>query len=256
MCACHVLALRMFNDEKSGPLSPSGLPWWQVGGATKRIAAYLWFNVEIGGVFTMAEVRQAAGIERQTQSDRRLRELREQEWVILGYKDEMSLPMDSYRLKKCGKRWWRGERVERDTISNRLRREVFARDHNMCVVCGVIAGDSYPDMPSETARMTVGHRIPNQRHGAATLDNLQTECARCNESIRNLLDDPETFQSLKPLLLSLSQTELKELSCWIAEGRRKFTDLDLLYSKYRVLNETEKEKVRAFVAWLVHLTGA
>ncbi len=199
----------------------------------------------------MAEVRKAANIEQQTQSDRRMRELREQGWVVAGYKDEKDLPRDTYRLKARGKRLWVGERIERDVISNKLRREVFARDNNTCVICGVVAGEPYPDLPSVKARMTVGHRVPNQRLGTATLDNVQTECARCNETIRNLLDDPETFEALKPLLDTLTQAELKELSKWIADGKRRLSNLDLAYSKYHALNEVGKEQADTYIATLL-----
>ncbi|MFQ8870686.1 MAG: HNH endonuclease [Varibaculum timonense] len=246
-----MIALKVCVSDLSESISPSGLPWWQVGGTTKRIAAYLWFNVELDGLFTMAEVRKAAKIEQQTQSDRRMRELREQGWVVTGYKDEKDLPRDSYRLKARGKRLWLGERIERDSISNKLRRQVFARDHNTCVICGVVAGEPYPDLPSVKARMTVGHRIPNQRLGTATLDNVQTECARCNETIRNLLEDPETFDSLKPLLDALSQDELRELNSWISDGKRRLSNLDLAYSKYHALNELGREQANAYIAALV-----
>ena len=99
--------------------------------------------------------------------------------------------------------------------------------------------------------MTVGHRIPNQRLGTATLDNVQTECARCNETIRNLLEDPETFDSLKPLLDALSQDELRELNSWISDGKRRLSNLDLAYSKYHALNELGREQANAYIAALV-----
>jgi len=197
-----------------------GQLWWQKGGTTKKIASYLWFNVEIGSTFTMADVRKAVGIEEQTQSDRRLRELREQGWVITGYKDDSSLPMNTYRLEKRGQRIWLGEKLDRDVISNRLRREVFNRDHNTCVICGIYAGDEYPDLLGQTARMTVGHRIPNQRLGEATLENLQTECSRCNETIRNLLDNPEIIEDVMPALDELSIEEISELHNWLTAGHR------------------------------------
>ena len=78
-----MLALSVYV-QKDSKLTSDGVPWWTVGGTTKRIAAYLWFNVSEGGTFTMAEVRAAAQIEKQTQSDRRMRELREQGWVVVG----------------------------------------------------------------------------------------------------------------------------------------------------------------------------
>lgn len=241
-----MLALSVYV-QKDSELTSDGVPWWTVGGTTKRIAAYLWFNVSEGGTFTMAEVRAAAQIEKQTQSDRRMRELREQGWVVVGYKDDKSLPMDSYRLVKRGLRLWLGERAERDAISNKLRRQVFARDNNTCVICGISVGDEYPDMPGSKARMTVGHRIPNQRLGEATLENLQTECARCNEPIRNLLKNPDTFEDVEPLLKDLSASELKALMTWIDDGKKTFSKLDLAYAKVRYLSPGELSKAKDFI---------
>ena len=219
-------------------------PWLQPMGTVKKLSAYLWFNVDEGQTFTMADTRKALGIEGQTQSDRRLRDLREQGWVIVGYKDDNSLPMNTYRLEKKGQRLWLGEKLERDVVSNRLRREVFDRDHNTCLICGIYAGDEYPDLPGSKARMTIGHRIPNQRLGEATLENLQTECSRCNETIRNLLDNPEIVEDVLPLIDLLPLSEVKTLLSWLELGQRTQNAIDVTYSKIRRLSLNEQ--ARAF----------
>jgi hypothetical protein len=230
------------NQQNSSAL-PAEAPWQGKGGTAKKLSAYLWFNVEEGSTFTMAQVRKAIGIEEQTQSDRRLRELREQGWVIIGYKDDKSLPMNTYRLDQKGQRLWLGEKVERDTISNRLRREIFNRDHNTCVICGIYTGDEYPDLSGTTARMTIGHRIPNQRLGDATFENLQTECSRCNETIRNLLDDPEIVEDVLPHLDTLPIGDLNKLLDWLEIGRRTYSDIEIAYSRIRKLSP--EEQIRA-----------
>lgn len=228
-----------------------GVPWWQLGGTARRIAAYLWFNVEVGDTFTMAEVRNAAQVEQQTQSDRRLRELREQGWEIVGYKDDPSLKPNHYRLESKGQRLWLGEKVVRDAISNKLRRMVFDRDNHTCVICGVTAGEPYPDLLSDRARMTVGHRVPNQRLGDASLENLQTECSRCNETVRNLLDDPETLKDVLPFLEALSKDQLLRLHDWLIAGRKMSSDLDIAYARIRRLNKNEQSKTLDFLDELI-----
>lgn len=221
-------------------MDPAQEPWLKVRGTKNRIAAYLWFNVNEGSPFTLDEVRKAINVMEQTQSDRRLRELREQRWVIEGYKTVKDIKSNSYILKKKGNKIWIGEKDERDVISNKIRRQVFARDNNTCVVCGVVSGEKYPDSTSEIARLTVGHRIPNQRLGAATLDNLQTECARCNEPIRNLLEDPETFIDIQADIDDLDLESLKVLLKWVKAGVRTPSAIDVLYSRYKLINPSEK----------------
>lgn len=222
--------------------------WKKIRGTKNRIAAYLWFNVEVGGVFTLAEVRTEIDVVNQTQTDRRLRELREQGWVIEGYKDSKGMKSNSYILKKKGNRIWAGEKNQRDAISNKLRRQVFARDNNTCVVCGISAGEPYIDALDEKARMTIGHRVPNQRLGNATLENLQTECSRCNEPIRNLLKDPETFEDLLGDINRLDLKSIAELSQWIHEGRRTPRLIDIIYSRYRYLSPHEKSSMKAYIS--------
>lgn len=231
-------------DERE---NQDGVPWWEVGGTTKRIAAYLWFNVRPGDTFTMAEVRRAAKIESQTQSDRRLRELREQGWEIIGYKDDTSLQMNTYRLEKRGQRLWLGEKLERDAISNKVRRQVFERDDNTCRICGIVAGEEYFDTPGVHARMTIGHRVPNQRRGEATIDNLQSECARCNETIRNLLDDPELLEDVMPAIELLTPAQLSQLCSWLDSGHREPSAVDIAYSRIRRLQKPEQLRARQVI---------
>ena len=235
------------NEEESH-LSPSGEIWWEVGGTAKRIAAYLWFNVKVGETFTMAEVRKATHTEQQTQSDRRLRELRVQGWGITSYKDDGALSMNTYCLEKRGQRLWLGDRIERDVLSNKLRRQILDRDNSTCVVCGVAAGDEYSDLPGTKARMTIGHRVPNQRLGEATLDNLQLECSRCNETIRNLLNDPETLEDIIPSIRVLSREQLTQLQRWLANGRREQTDVDIVYARARRLNPQGYSRLLEYLA--------
>ncbi len=55
------------------------------------------------------------------------------------------------------------------TIPAAVRREVFARDGEVCRYCGAIEGPFHLD-----------HVFPVSRGGAGTIDNLAVACAPCN----------------------------------------------------------------------------
>ena len=59
-------------------------------------------------------------------------------------------------------------RVERGKVTNKMRFEVYKRDHNRCRKCG------------STKNLEVDHIIPISKGGKSTFDNLQTLCHRCN----------------------------------------------------------------------------
>lgn len=59
---------------------------------------------------------------------------------------------------------------DRAHISDKMRREVYARDGWKCVRCG------------SADRLTVDHKWPHIRGGQPSLDNLQTLCNDCNLS--------------------------------------------------------------------------
>src|SRR5699024_202328 len=149
------------------------------------VAAYLWFTKQEGDSFTMRELREALGEPGQPEDaehlNRRMRSLRPQGWRIDSYKDRHGQAADSYLLGKKGERTWLGEHREIDAASAAVRRLVLDRDGNRCVICGVGAGEPYPEEPDSRARMTIGHRRAGARLADASPDNLQTECARCNE---------------------------------------------------------------------------
>lgn len=134
-------------------------------GGEKRIAAYLKFNVPLGATFTMRDLRTAIApakgrAEDAEQLNRRLRNLRPDGWVITSYKDDRSLPANTYRLDAAGTRVRLSERMERDAISAKVRRQVLERDSHACQVCGIAQGEEYDEYPGRSARMTIGHRVP------------------------------------------------------------------------------------------------
>lgn len=95
---------------------------------------------------------------RQTYYDRRIRELRESGWVIetLGTKYRLTS-----RIKNPGN--------ERTYPSAELKRAVLDRDKGICQICG-----------SADLHIQFDHKIPQERLGSTTLENLMLLCRTCN----------------------------------------------------------------------------
>src|SRR3954471_10820587 len=121
-------------------MSRMSVPDWRTYESGTRVRAALWLMdaVGVGNSFTKAELRAAfPGVE---QIDRRLRDLREDGWVIATYREDRSLDSDELRFVSMGGPVW--ERSYRRSgsppVSAKMRSEVFAADQHTCVVCGVI----------------------------------------------------------------------------------------------------------------------
>lgn len=247
------------EHKTDGPQTSDGTNWWHVTvtpgmkvkpfGGEKRIAAYLNFNVRVGQVFTMRDIREAIGVdevaEDAEQLGRRLRNLRPDDWVITSYKDARELSPDSYRLDAIGTRVWLGERNQRDKPSAKVRRLVIERDDQTCQICGIARGEEYLEYPGRKARMTVGHRVPGQRLGGASVDELQTECAMCNEPIRDELPDPESYEEVLPEVRGLGTAQLRQLCKWIMAGQRERDRVERVYGRVRRLGTADRQKMAA-----------
>lgn len=248
----------MGNEDESH-LS-DGVPWWKLTvtpgsgrrfGGEKRLAAYLWFNVEVGETFTMRQLREALGEEDTPEQaehlNRRLRNLKTQGWNFRSYKDQYGQAMDEYVLEEKGNKLWLGERTKRPTISAALKRQVYERDHNRCVICGAGAGEPYPGEPGTAARLTAGHRTAEARQGEVSLDNLQTECARCNEPARDTPPHPEVLGEVMAVVKQLGAAEKAALLAWLASGYRHRSKVDFAFDRTRKLATSEKEQVMDFL---------
>jgi hypothetical protein len=111
------------------------------------LAAYLYYNLEMGDTFRLRDLRAALGDEAPDDAEhlnRRLRSPREQGWEFTSYMDRAGQEQDVYVLKAKGKRIWLVEKNQRKQISNAVRRQVFDQDLNRCVICGVGRGEPYP----------------------------------------------------------------------------------------------------------------
>ncbi|MDP9848650.1 HNH endonuclease [Streptosporangium lutulentum] len=244
------------SDEYSR-FAPDGSEWWKLKttpggrrpfGGEKRIAAWLWFNAEVSETFTMRQLRQSLGdgdgeAENAEQLNRRLRALRPDDWVITSYKDDRTLPPDTYRLDKKGVKIWLDKRTGKAAVSQRTRRLVMERDGSRCKICGVGDGEPYPDEPTTKAKLTIGHRIPEARGGSREEGNLRTECARCNEPVRHEAIDPETYDEVFAEVRTLRSSDIRSLLTWLQSGERTRSKLDKAHDRARKLSSHEIDRL-------------
>jgi hypothetical protein len=164
---------------------------------------------------------------------------------VESYKSGSSLPVDGYRVIKIG---WHPAlpepRQKRVRISSDVRRRVIDRDGRRCVVCGMGSREPYPGEPSSSAALTVGHRIPSLRGAPVhSLDELQAECQRCNETVRDEMPDPDTLAEILPDLRRLTRAERRELLRWLTVGHRLRSRLDTVHDRVRALAPSDRETV-------------
>lgn len=179
--------------------------------------------------------------------NRRLRTLRNRDgWIIDSQRNDATLAHDEYRVEKIG--WHPGTgrpRPKNDMPSDSVRRAVFERDNRTCQICFTVAGEPYVDMPDKIMRPTLGHRIPGKRLSrSARVDELQTECARCNEPVRDEVFDPLTLPELLPSIKRLKRADKERLLDWVEHGTRPRVEIELAYAHSRRLSESEREQLR------------
>ena len=211
--------------------------------ARAAVATHL-TGLGVGATFTMLQLRDA--VPGFNQVDRRMRELREMGWVIDTRTDDPTLRQGVYRVTTIGTL----TRAPR-SVSARIRREVFERDANRCVLCGVGAGEEYPDRPGgRTARLTVGHVQAGGQGGPSALANYRTECSRCNETVRNRTTTPPTIAELVAAARNLPSAGKRQLAGWLTAGARDFTPVDDLWARLSRLPPEYKaavlEEIRRF----------
>jgi hypothetical protein len=245
--------------EKSHQYPPeafasNGRLWWTLAtwpdrkqrfGDERKIAAWLAFNKNIGDRFTLPELREAIGDGLQRNDaehlNRRLRTLRKDGWIVPSGKHDSTVGPSGYRLEKIGWHPALGSRPKDPAhVSNSDRVKVFKNDGSRCVICGIGDGEPYPDQPERKAVMTVGHRIAGHFKGRGSLDNLQTECALCNESIRAGAGIPETYQEVVYAVHELKKKEKGTLLEWLFMGRRTRSSIDKVYDRARKLSHGDR----------------
>ncbi|MEV4454674.1 HNH endonuclease signature motif containing protein [Microbispora sp. NPDC049633] len=244
------------RDYPAEAYAPNGQLWWRLRyqpgtrrpfGDERKLAAWLTFNVNEGDTFTMADLRRGLGDEVPNDAEhlnRRLRALRPDGWRIPSNTDDRTLPIGTYRLEAKGWHPGLGPRPKRDAVSDADRRRIFNRDGWRCVVCGVGSGEPYPENPDSKAVLTVGHRVARDLGGSVELDNLQTECKRCNEPLRHELGFPETLTELLPEVKRFRKSELEILLSWLQAKQRIRNRVDAAYDRARRLSEGEQEQLK------------
>ncbi|MEU6184777.1 HNH endonuclease [Nocardia sp. NPDC047038] len=245
------------QDYPAEAYALDGQLWWTLPfypgtkrpyGAVNKIAAWLYFNKRVGDRFTIRELREAVGTDNapnyQEHFNRRLRELRALGWLLPSSQEDAELRTDEYRV---GVKGWHPGAGPRPKFSSRIspavQRTVFDRDGRRCVICGVASGEPYPAAPTEMAAITIGHRIPQKFGGSDDIDNLQVECQRCNEPMREEAGLPVTFDEVYAQIRRLKRAEKETMLRWMRSGRRSRSRLDVLYDQARQLSPNEKRQL-------------
>jgi hypothetical protein len=109
------------------------------------------------------------------------------------------------------------------------------------------AGEPYPEEPGTAARLTAGHRTADARHRNASLDNLQTECARCNEPVGDTPPNPENLAEVMATVKQLGAADKATLVAWLQSGYRQRSKVDFAFDRARKLAESEKAQVISFL---------
>ncbi len=152
-----------------------------------RLAAYLRFNAEIGGILTLRKLREALGEPNRPNDhehfNRRFRQLRKYGWTVLSSRDFARPETGPVPARPRRKPNWLGKsQFTKKSVSAKVRRQVFDRDGpsvpNLRYRCRRIL----PDDPTKHARLTLGHFVADSRcAGTTTQQTSGTECSRCNE---------------------------------------------------------------------------
>ncbi|MFH8606599.1 HNH endonuclease [Streptomyces sp. NPDC018029] len=223
----------------------SGLNWRDEALGT-RVRVALWLRDEVGEGRTFKKQALRTAIPGSEQVDRRMRDLRPAGWDIKTYRDKPSLQADELYLEKIGLPVW--EREHRAAglrqISAKTRRFVFERDGHMCRRCGVAAAEEYPGEPGSRARLTLGHVNPHKSGGGANPEDLITECARCNETVRHLTGTQMTREQVWDRVKELPVRFKKDLLLWMAADARPLNGAERAWGMYRQLPAELRDEVR------------
>jgi hypothetical protein len=220
------------------------MPSWQDAGlgTMKRVALWLVSVVGEGNTFTKEDLRAAfPGV---SQVDRRMRDLRDFGWRIDTNREDEELDPHEQRFVKPGAPVWEPGRATRKSgtiaIGAARRREVLARDGNMCRSCGITPGEIYAGT-YEAAQLDIARREVVKPDGTKATE-LVTECKRCRVGGRALAVD---LGKVLKAAAALDPAERSVLSDWVAADQREFSRLEQIWSDYRSLPEESRAQLRA-----------
>ncbi|WP_426949630.1 hypothetical protein [Ornithinimicrobium sp. W1679] len=195
-----------------------------------RGALWLLQVVGEGNTFTKNELREAfPGV---AQVDRRIRDLRDFEWVVHTSNEDASLLAEDQRFVKAGVEVWdaRARRLAapQKAVPARERQAVLMRDGYMCTLCGIAGGEPYPDDSVLTAVLAVSRRPVTGADGQEETA-LVTECKRCRSGGAPA---PLGVEDILARAGDLDPGERRRLHRWMERGRRGTTDLDRAWAAY------------------------
>ncbi|MFD4785165.1 HNH endonuclease [Rhodococcus qingshengii] len=222
------------------------MPEGEIRRSSKVLVAAFIANIGEGHKFTKLGLHEA--VPDFSQVDRRMRDLRECGWVIDNYKVNPSLKPNEYLVQKIGVRIDLGERPptpKRRTISGAKRREILERTGNLCAICGVPAGGSYPDLPGRRAVLTIGQIASDTPSGPGDENNLQAECHRCNEGHDSTANPPEWESVLAQAQDIGAKADKARLLSWMIAQRRTPDDIERIFADWRRLPRGDRNRVMA-----------
>jgi hypothetical protein len=126
----------------------------------------------------------------------------------------------------------------KDSSSAKIRRAALAGCDYQCAVCGIAAGENYPDAPHIVAVLAASRRTVRVDTGRVET-MFVSECKRCRSGqAAKPLDISELLESVN----KLDAGDRATFARWIDRGRRG--PLDRIWSEFRLLPATARDEIR------------
>ncbi|MBQ0867869.1 hypothetical protein ACH4RA_11350 [Streptomyces smyrnaeus] len=221
------------------------LPDWRDSenyGSMARAALWLETEVGEGGIFTKTQLRNAFA--EVAQIDRRIRDLRDQDWQIDTRREDPTLELDEQRYVKKGLEVWipgQAKAKPKANLSAAQRTKTMLQDNFLCRSCGIGAGEAYSE--GGHAQLDIARRKVRLADGNEE-QQLVTECYKCRVGGRSR---QENLQALLEDIEALSSIERTALAGWIEADRRTPSALERLWGRYRTLPAVSRAVVVAAV---------
>jgi len=204
------------------------------GGAGRRELGDWIRSIGVGVVFTRADIEAAfPGV---GQIDRRVRGLRESGWTIITNRQDKNLRSGQFRCDQFGG----DHRTPGPTDS--VRRAVILRDRRQCQVCGIIAGQPYPNEPNRTAHIEAAYRTGARSYAAAA---WEARCDRCfgADTGRPSGDADQVWAEID----NLSREDKETLRAWMEIGRRPIDSAEAALASVCALTPQERDGIADFL---------
>jgi 5-methylcytosine-specific restriction endonuclease McrA len=154
--------------------------------------------------------------ELQTQQDRRIREVRDQDGYEF-YNNKNTEMKEKFNLEN---NYWILLSTEKKfnftrTVSKKIYNTVFTRDNFTCCTCGAIAGQPHPNFSSETTSLNLGHSFPfskEDKNKIFTETDFKTLCSKCNQGESNTIITNEDKIEMYKKQIDYCNTRINELS--------------------------------------------